>query len=252
MAESLLSRVISIVEALVDAGEPVGPRALARTTGIDRSAVGRILQQLDSLEVLTGEEGKYEPGPRLLAIGRTLSALDTLPSAASAVLASLVSDFDETSYVCVLHGGAAVFLYESPSSKPLRYVVDLGRPVPLHAGAAGRAILAGLPGKEARALLEAADLHRLTENTVCDIDALLEMRRVDVDAGYSISREERVEGGVAVAAPFFDGTGQCRGSVVLTAPLSRIVHLDDNKVGVAVSDAAAMLSSRLGARLPGT
>ena len=248
MAESLLSRVVSIIEAVVDAGEPVGPRALARNTQIDRSAVGRILQQLDSLDVLSGVEGKYEPGPRLFALGRTLSALDTLPNAATSVLASLVATFDETSYVCVLHGGAAVFLYESQSSKPLRYVVDLGRPVPLHAGAAGRAILAGVSEETARSLLETAPLEKLTDNTVCDVDELLAMRGRDVKAGYSISLGERVEGGAAVAAPFFDRAGSCQGSIVLTAPISRFAHVDQPVVGEALKLAGATLSSRLGAQ----
>jgi IclR family acetate operon transcriptional repressor len=247
LAESLLARVISILEALVDAAEPVGPRALARSVEIDRSAVGRILQQLEALDVLTGENGKYEPGPRLFALGRSLSALDTLPAAATSVLSALVAEYDETSYVCVLHSGAAVFLYESQSSKPLRYVVDLGRPVPLHAGAAGRAILAGVSEESARELLEGAPLQELTGNTVSDIDSLLAMRALDVERGYSISVEERLEGGAAVAAPFFDGTGSCQGSIVLTAPLTRFASLDEAAVGSALQAAAGTLSSRLGA-----
>jgi DNA-binding IclR family transcriptional regulator len=241
--------VISILEALVDAGEPVGPRALARIADIDRSAVGRILQQLEALDVLVGDDGKYEPGPRLFALGRALSALDTLPTAANSVLASLVAEYDETSYVCVLHGGAVVFLYETQSSRPLRYVVDLGRPVPLHAGAAGRAILAGVSEDDARALLDSATLEQLTDNTTRDVDTLMQMRALDVQAGYSISVEERVEGGAAVAAPFFDNTGSCQGSVVLTAPVTRFSQVVPEEIGAALKNAAATLSSRLGARL---
>ena len=247
MSDSLLGRVVSILEALVDAGEPVGPRALARLADVERSAVGRILQQLESLDVLVGDNGKYEPGPRLFALGRTLSALDTLPTAATAVLSSLVSDFDETSYVCVLHGASVVFLYECQSSKPLRYVVDLGRPVPLHAGAAGRAILAGVPEEEARKLLSSSTLEQLTNNTVCDVEKLLLMRACDVENRHSVSTEERVEGGAAVAAPFYDSTGRCQGSVVLTAPVSRYRQMVPEDVGAAVTAAASTLSSRLGA-----
>ena len=247
MAESLLARVVSILEAIVDAGEPVGPRALARSADIDRSAVGRILQQMEALDVLVGENGKYEPGPRLFALGRNLSALDTLPAASNSVLASLVAEYDETSYVCVLHGGAAVFLYESQSSKPLRYVVDLGRPVPLHAGAAGRAILSGVSEDAARQLLLGATLEKLTDNTVLDIDTLLKMRARDLEVGYSISTQERVEGGAAVAAPFFDNSGSCQGSVVLTAPVTRFAQVVPEEIGAALNAAAATLSSRLGA-----
>lgn len=236
-----------MIEAVVEAGRPIGPRALARITGIDRSAVGRILQQLDAIGVLIGGDGRYQPGPRLFMLGRTLSALDTLPSAAGSVLDELVSQFDETSYVCTLHGDSAVFVYECQSSKPLRYVVELGKPVPLHAGAAGRAILAGLPEPQARALLGSERLPALTEQTITDIGELLATRACDLRRGYSVSREERVEGGVAVAAPFFDNRNRCQGSVVLTCPLSRFVDSSESSIGEAVRLAAETLSARLGA-----
>ncbi|MGI9595160.1 MAG: IclR family transcriptional regulator [Acidimicrobiales bacterium] len=252
MTDGLLTRATLVMEAVVEAGEPIGPRALARITGIDRSAVGRILQQLDAIDVLVGLDGRYAPGPRLYSIGRTLTALDTLPSAAASALAGLVQSFDETSYVCMLHGDAAVFMYECQSSKPLRYVVELGKPVPLHAGAAGRAILAGLPEDEVKDLLGSAPLAALTDATVCDVDELLALRSDDARRGYAISREERVEGGIAVAAPFFDNMNRCQGSVALTCPVSRFADYAETAVGAAVRGAAETLSARLGANDGGT
>ena len=247
MAENQLARAISIIESLVRIGDPVGPRAIAREAEIDRSAVGRILQQLVELDVLVGTDGKYEVGPRLFTMARAVSSLDTLPIAASSVLSALVGEYDETSYVCTLHGSEAVFLYESQSSKPLRYVVELGKPVPLHAGAAGRAILAGLAEPVAKDLLSKASLDQVTDETVSDIEELLRRRSVDVERGFSISREERVEGGAAVAAPFYDSSGQCQGSIVLTSPLTRFATYDSEQSGESIRDAAAMLSIRLGA-----
>jgi IclR family acetate operon transcriptional repressor len=244
-----LERVVRVVEGLVDAGAPVGPRALARQTGIDRSAVGRILQQLALLGVLTRENGGYAPGPRLFALTRVLAASDTFPAAANAVLNDLVDRFDETCYVCVLHGDAVVFLHECQSSKPLRFVVDLGQPVALHAGAAGRAILAGLPRSEAEALIGTDPLERHTDQTFTDPAALLDMAADERKLGYTVSRGERVEGGLAIAAPFFDGSGACQGSIVFTSPLSRHDERLTATIGDAVAAAARTLSARLGASL---
>ena len=136
--DTLTHRILRVIEAVVDAGAPVGPRGLARLTGIDRSAVGRILQQLGDLDVFERRPEGYVPGPRLFVLGRILSALDALPNAVRPLLGRLVAQFDETCYICALHGDVAVFTHEIQSSKPLRFVVELGRPVPLHAGAAGR------------------------------------------------------------------------------------------------------------------
>lgn len=238
---------MAVVEAMAAAGEPVGPRGLARITGIDRSAVGRILAQLTDLEVLERAGDRYIPGPRLFAIARVVLAIDDLPTAARSVLATLVERFNETCYVCVRHGDAAVFLYEAQSTQPLRYVVELGKPVPLHAGGAGRAILAGLGSERAKEiLLSRAPLPALTPHTITDVDRLLELAAEDAVRGYSASFGERVEGGVAIGAPFYDGSGECTGSVVFTGPASRVPADRVGEIGRAVAQAASVLTARLG------
>jgi DNA-binding IclR family transcriptional regulator len=244
--DSLADRIIRVIEAVVDAGEPVGPRGLARTSGIDRSAVGRILQQLGELDVLERRPNGYVPGPRLFILGRILTALDALPNAVRHLLGRLVAEFDETCYVCALHGDTAVFTHEIQSSKPLRFVVELGRPVPLHAGAAGRAILAGLSREEISALIGETQLPALTPNTIRDPLEIVARAASDRSRGYAVSTEERVAGGASVASPFFDHTNRCQGSVVFTAPLSRFHLQRADEIGNAVAATARELSSRLG------
>ncbi|MDH5295352.1 MAG: helix-turn-helix domain-containing protein, partial [Acidimicrobiia bacterium] len=87
---SLIERMMRVIEAVVDAAEPVGPRGLARSLGIDRSAVGRILLQLTELDVLERTSEGYVPGPRLFVLSRVLGARDTLPEIVGPVLSALV------------------------------------------------------------------------------------------------------------------------------------------------------------------
>lgn len=242
----LTERTIKVVEAVVDAGKPVGPRGLARSLDIDRSAVGRILKQLVEIEVLDRTREGYVPGPRLFAQARVLSAVDVLPDAVSPVLGELVERFDETCYVCIFHGDTAVFTHEIQSSKPLRFVAELGKHLPLHAGASGRAILAGLPPERAAELVRSQPLPPITRNTVQDPDHLLEMAAEDRRRGYSVSFEERIPGGAAIAAPFFDRHHRCLGSVVFTSPLARLEHDRIDEIGAAVAAAARKLSEHLG------
>ncbi len=244
-SDSLTDRTFRVLEAAVDAGEPVGPRGLARITGIDRSAVGRILQQLSDLDVLERRDDGYVPGPRLFTLARVLEARDTLPVAIGPVLGGLVERFDETCYACAYHGGVAIFTHEVQSSKPLRFVVELGRPVPLHAGAAGRAILAGLDPEDVRSVLGEEPLPALTPATITDLDRILALAAEDRARGYTVSREERVVGGASIAAPFFDHAGRCHGSVVFTTPLSRLHDEKIGEIGSAVAESARALSIRL-------
>lgn len=240
----LTERTVHVVEAVVNAGRPVGPRGLSRVVGIDRSAVSRILRNLEGMGILERNEDGYVPGSRLFALARILSALDTFPEYVATILGGLVEQFDETCYVCTFHGDVAVFTHEIQSSKPLRLVVELGKPVPLHAGAAGRAILAGLEPSRAAALLGTDPLPAVTPDTIRDPARLLGMAAEDRARGYSVSFEERVPGGASVAAPFFDRNQRCQGSVVFTSPLSRLDPATIDDIGKAVAGAARALTER--------
>ncbi|MPZ52078.1 MAG: hypothetical protein GEU79_04975 [Acidimicrobiia bacterium] len=139
----------------------------------------------------------------------------------------------------------AVFTHEIQSSKPLRFVIELGRPVPIHAGAAGRAILAGLPPEEAEELLGGEPLQVITPNTISDPGELLRLADEDRKRGFAVSIEERVPGGASAAAPFFDRGGRCVGSIVFTIPLARLEMDSIDQIGVAVSESAVKLTEQL-------
>ncbi|MDH3248537.1 MAG: IclR family transcriptional regulator [Acidimicrobiia bacterium] len=240
------AKIWRVVEGVVDSDEPVGPRGLGRKIHLDRSAVGRMLRHLAAIDVLHRSRDGYVPGPRLITLGRVLAARDKLPDEVEPILADLVARFDETCYACAFHGDVAVFTHEIQSSKPLRLVVELGRPVPLYAGAAGRAILSALAEGHVREIVGTEPLPRLGRGTLTTLDEILAAAATDRERGYSVSFEERVPGGAAVAAPFFGSAGTCQGSLVFTSPVARMDDLDVVEIGEAVAAAASMLSGRLG------
>jgi IclR family acetate operon transcriptional repressor len=246
---STVARIALILEALATTEGGVGVRALARSTGIDRSAVGRLLRQLADAGLAVPAEvpGRYAIGPRLFAIGGAVTSRDELRSAARPSLEALGARFNETSYLAALEGDRVMYRDVVESTQPIRYVAELGVPSPLHAGAAGRAILAGLSGPAFEAWLAAADLVPLTPATVTDPAALTSVRAADAARGYAASRGERFPGGAAVAAPFVDATGRVRGSLVVTCPEARLPAAREAEIAAVLVVMAGQLSWRLGA-----
>jgi DNA-binding IclR family transcriptional regulator len=244
-----VGRIAAVLEALATTHGGVGVRALARSTGIDRSAVGRLLKQLADLGLAVPADvpGRYAIGPRLFAIAGAVTSRDELRAAARPALESLAARFNETSYLAVIEDGRVVYRDVIESTQPVRYVAELGVPTALHAGAAGRAILAGMSDAEYEAWQATAELVALTPATIVDPAALAALRAADLERGYSTSHGERVPGGAAVAASFVDGTGRVRGSLVVTCPEARLPKARAAEIGAVVVLTARHLSWRLGA-----
>lgn len=248
-AAGAASRLVTLIEAVAAAPVSVGVRELSRSTGIDKSAVSRLLAQLQRLGIVEQApqmQGRYVIGPRLFTIGALVAARDTLTMAARPVMRRLVDVVDESCYLAVLEQGELVFRDKADCLKPIRYVLEMGRPMPIHAGAGGRAVLAGMDPEAAASLLRGTVLEKVTPRTVSDVDTLVAMAAEDRRVGYSVSFGERVIGGAAVAAPYFTGDGSCRGALVLTVPSERLDPERAPELGAAVADAAAQLSARLG------
>jgi DNA-binding IclR family transcriptional regulator len=246
---STVARIAAIIEALATTDGGVGVRALARGSGIDRSAVGRLLRQLSDAGLAVPAEvpGRYAIGPRLFAIAGAVTSRDELRAAARPALEALGQRFNETSYLAALEGERVVYRDVLESTQPVRYVAELGVPSPLHAGAAGRAILAGMTDAAFASWLTAAELERLTPETLTDRTPLAARRSADRDRGYAASRGERIPGGAAVAAPFVDGSRRVRGSLVVTCPEGRLPAAREAEIGAVLVVMARQLSWRLGA-----
>lgn len=245
---STAEKVVRLLELLATGPEGIGVREVSRDTGLDKSAVSRFLDQLTQLDVAKQAKttGRYHAGPRLFALGATVHARDSLWQAAEPILRSLVSRFNETCYLAVREGDYVVFRDKVDCDHHVRYVIDPGERSPLHAGAGGRAVLAGMPPEACERIVARQDLPRLTPNTIVDLAELVRQIAEDHSRGYSVSMGERVPEGSAVAAPFYLADGTCGGAVVFTCPVVRFDARRLPEVADAVLGAGRSLSSRLG------
>lgn len=251
--QTTAAKLVQLLEALAAHDKGIGVRELERETGIDKSAISRLFDQLRDLEVATQTEasGRFGVGPRLFALAATIHGRDTLWLAAEPILRRLVAQFNETCYLATRELDQIMFREKIDCDHTLRYVIDAGERVALHAGAGGRAVLAGLPPEEVDEVLERIELSSLTPRTVTDRDKLRRQSAKDRRRGYSMSTGERVVGGCAIAAPYFRADGVCRGSIVLTCPASRFDTRSAPTIAEAVVAASRQLSARLGHRLAG-
>jgi DNA-binding IclR family transcriptional regulator len=246
---TMTDRVVTLLGLVGRHEGGVGVREAERATGIDRSAVSRILRRLEGMGWVEqlDERGTYTVGPEMFAVAAAVRQRDSLWRGAAPLLRALTERFDETTYLAIRRDHLVVFQDKADCSQRIRYVIELNEAFPLTTGAAGRAILSALPGEEIEQVI-AEGLPAYTPMSITDPDEYRAQLDRDRRLGYAYSKSGWIPRGAGVASPFFDASGTCAGAITVSAPIDRLTPSAVRGIGPAVRDSAQQLSHRLGYR----
>ncbi|MEB8336123.1 IclR family transcriptional regulator [Streptomyces endophyticus] len=211
---------ISMIErmtVILDAFDPHTPSLslldLADRTGLPRSTLHRILDQMIRLRWLTHSTGGYRLGMRPLELGGRAAGHSEIRDIVTPLLHEMCRRTGLAGHLAVLDGREVVFLDKAGGRPAARLPTRLGARLPAHTTAVGKAILAtlepglvdsayrgALPLSTARSLRTAADLRQ-------------ELARIRGREGLAVDNEETLSGIRCIAAPL-------RGCGPATAALS--------------------------------
>ena len=233
---------VRVVELVGHRG-PIGVSELARTLDLPKSTAQRTLHTLRAagwLRQATG--GRWSLTLRCAAVGRGLLSEEALRAAARPLLIELRDRTHETTRWFLIEGESLVVVDGAESDHAVRAVEsELALPVPLHATAVGKALLARWPRAQVDAAL-GSSLAAVTPKTITSLDAL----HVDLDRirtrGWGEVREELYldVGGVAAVAPVNDDTAV---GIGVSYPLHRSSATTIRSYGALVADAAERLAT---------
>jgi DNA-binding IclR family transcriptional regulator len=244
-----LALAVDLLELVAGWSEPVAEPELAAASGVSGARLRRVLNALIDIGLISPDtEETYALAARSVHLAGLI--LSTVPwsRVATPVLEKLAAETGETATfnAYLPREGNAMIHAVAEGNQSLRYALEPGEALALHAGAGGKAILAFLPSVEIARILGQPQLAALTRHTVTDrgeLDRHLEIIRQE---GYAVAREERLIGAVEIAAPVFDAPSHVVGSLGITAPEHRFTpHLFDHH-GQAVRRFAADMSTLLG------
>jgi DNA-binding IclR family transcriptional regulator len=165
--------------------------------------------------------GVYRLGPRIGNLYQAYIAGRRLGRDATLLLERVAAVTGETAILTAFEGGRAVYIDRVISEHPLRTSARIGQPAPLHAGAAGKAILAMLPQPEVDALLGDGPLERFGRATLTDRGRLRSEFALIRQRGYAVSVEEINEGITGVSIPLLSPDGRPIGAIGVTGPKTR-------------------------------
>jgi len=236
-------RTLEILETLSKSNEKKSVATLSRALNIPKSSLHGLLRTMEASGWLeTDATGTmFGLGLRALILGNAYIESDDIVGMAQPVLDSLAELTGETVHLGRLDGEDIVYLAKRESRHTLRLFSAVGRRLPAHATALGKAILALLPDEEVDARLT-FPLAALTETTIVDKDALHEELARIRAVGWSVDDGENSPGirciGVALTS-----RGGSLNALSCSVPASRMTDERERAIIGHLRDSALMLDS---------
>jgi IclR family acetate operon transcriptional repressor len=221
---------------------------LSRTLKITRPTIYRILKTLAQHGFVTREDNGpfYRLSFKLLDLGHRVLEQTDLIEATRPILRKLGAECRETVHLAVPQEGRMVYLDKLEGSGPFCTNSRIGRAVPMHCTALGKAVLAFLPPQKAQAALIRRGMPRYTPRTIVGMSAMArELARIQ-SQGYAIDDVEFEEGVRCTGAPIFDHRGIPIAAISVSAPVSRMPLAKAHEVGVMVREGGARASRAMG------
>ncbi|GHA98520.1 IclR family transcriptional regulator [Streptomyces thermoviolaceus subsp. thermoviolaceus] len=240
------ARTVELLELLAARGDrPARLQELAETLGVPRSSMYALLQTLISRGwVRTDVTGSlYGIGIHALLTGTSYLDSDPRVRLVRPFLDQASQQLGETIHLGRLDGWDVAYLATRESHEYLRTISRVGRRLPAHVGALGKALLAERPDED----LPDGPYEALTENSRTTREALAADLAAVRERGWAVDREEGVLGIVGFGfALRYDTPAQ--DAISCSVPVSRLTPEHEERIVAVMEETRA----RIEAAAPGT
>jgi IclR family acetate operon transcriptional repressor len=233
------------MEALERLRAPTGVRALEEITHIPKATAQRLLDVLERRGYAQKDRGRYALAVGTVRLARGFLSSDRLATAALPVLQQLTALSGETCGLYIRQGFDRILVQRVESPHPLRHHTPLGERLPLHMGASGHVLCAGMPDDLLHQYLETLGPIRLASGERLSKKDLLTRIQQARLRGYAIRSDERFVGVCSVAAPVIQKDKGVIAAINIAGPSSRLPMAKLEQLSLEVRNAAGKISDTL-------
>ncbi|MEA5409776.1 IclR family transcriptional regulator [Haloarculaceae archaeon H-GB2-1] len=171
----------------------------------------------------------YYVGLRFLELGEDARNRRRGHQLAKEKVEELAQETEERAQFLVEEHGEAVYIHRALGSRAVRTDPGIGKRIPLHATASGKAMLAAMPSEKVSRIIEQTRFAEITDETVTDAEELRQELNEIRERGYAFNREENLDGLHAVGVPVRNPDGGVIGGLSVSGPSHRFTgeHFED-------------------------
>ncbi len=214
-------RALEVLELIVAQQRGLAAQEIALALGIPTSSLSYLLNTLVESGYLVRSGRYYAPGARFARLQPGIER-HNLADRVKPLLRSLRRQLDETASYFVRRDFVMETLATDVSNQTLRYAMEVGSMVPLHAVAAGKALLATLDEGELSDYLRQSERKKYTSRTITGAKQLrAEVAKIR-NEGIALTREEYTPGIMGFGFAVVAADGKTLGAFGVAIPAVRL------------------------------
>jgi DNA-binding IclR family transcriptional regulator len=219
---SVLEKASDLIDCLGRAGEPVTLGYVRSALEMPKSSTHRLLSELAGLGIVRRtEDGRYSLGARLLYWGEAAADTFDMRAVAEQPMRRLRDEMGESVHLYVREHDTRICIAAVEGRHELRPFIQLGRPLPLRVGAAGKLLLAFAEREVQLMELERARADGTSSPNAPGARLGEQLEKIRVDR-WATSVGEREEGVSAAATAVVDSRDRVVAALCISAPTTRL------------------------------
>lgn len=239
-----IGRAVDVLDTF-DGKRPLSLKDLSAKTKLPEATVFRVLLTLEHRGYLIQQmDGAYQLAPKL-QVGWQMEQANILRAASRPELERLTNKFNETASLAYLFDDRIHVLDCLETFHEIRLSNKIGRVLPPHCSAMGKAITAFQDRALIDRILEVYGLFARTEHTIVDRQDLFEEYKTIRKTGVGYDREESIVGGLCIGAAIQLPGLQVLAAISLSTPMVRMTIAREQEIHGAVIAASKNIANAM-------
>lgn len=195
---------------------------IADSVGIGMSTVHRHVTTLEEMGFVVKTGDGVKLSTEFLRLGTDIRYGFTGAEVAEEVLGNLAATTDERVNFFIEEFGYSVCIHRKVGDRGVIAETQIGSRFPMHATAAGKAMLAKMSDERVREIIDRRGLERFTSNTITSAEALFDELATIDESGIAYNDEENITNLRSIGVPVTGVDQEVVGAITISGPTHRL------------------------------
>ncbi|MBO1511179.1 IclR family transcriptional regulator [Metabacillus bambusae] len=243
-----VDRALRILELFDDRENELSITEISKRMNLHKSTIHSLLKTLQSHRYIkqNEENGKYSLGLKLFERGNYVIENMDLRTNARKYLESLAFQTKNTVHLVILDGQEGVYIDKVEGHGVTVLYSKVGRRVPIHTSAVGKALVAFKNDREIENILTNYEYTKRTDKTIMNNEEFLSELQSVRHNGFAIDNEENEPGIFCLAVPIMDHTNKVIAAISMSLSSAKAKDEIINEYKTLLKETGEQISVSLG------